>query len=207
MKVAPPLLSPILRSDTQGRVLAELFNHPDTDRTITELTERADATMPTVLRDVERLLSAGYLVERRVGRNRMIRVNRDHPLFSQLRDIVLYGYGPRPVLTDLINDLPKLDSAYIYGSWAARASGEPGSDPNDIDLLLVGDIEPATTYDLARRATSVLRRDVNVSVVSRDRWQAEEDGFVKTVKSRPLVKLRLNGGQDGTLEPGQSGNR
>jgi DNA-binding transcriptional ArsR family regulator len=203
MKVAPPLLSPILRSDTQGRVLAQLFSHPDHEFTVTELTNRARATMPTVLRDLDRLTDLGYLTERRVGRNRLMRVNPEHPLYSELRDIVLYGYGPEPVLTDLIRELPNVESAVIYGSWAARAAGEPGKDPNDIDVLLVGSIDPGATYDAARRATALLRREVTFTVVSPERWAADADGFIETVKSRPRVHLAISGELDDTVGQGQ----
>lgn len=191
MKPSVPLLSPLLRSDTQGRVLAQLFAHPEEDLTVSALARLAHATLPTVLRDVDRLVHAGYLTERRTGRNRMIHANVEHPLYAPLKQIVMYGYGPTAVLPDLLREVPGIDAAYIYGSWAARLGGEPGTDPNDIDVLIVGEAEPSQFYPIAREATKKLGREVNINVISSKRWEASEDGFLQTVQSRPHVQLDL----------------
>ena len=191
MKPTVPLLSPILRSDTQGRLLAQLFAHPQRDVTVSELARLAEATLPTALRDVDRLVQGSYLTERRVGRNRMIRANEEHPLYPALKQIVTYGYGPTVVLPDLLRGLPGIDAAFIYGSWAARLNGEPGTDPNDIDVLVVGDVEPSQFYPIALEATKMLGREVSVNVISPNRWLRAEDGFIQTVQARPLVQLDL----------------
>ncbi|SDN36802.1 hypothetical protein SAMN05216368_10554 [Cryobacterium flavum] len=191
MKPSVPLLSPILRSDTQGRLLAQLFAHPQREVTVSELARLAEATLPTALRDVDRLVRGGYLTERRVGRNRMIRANEEHPLYAALKQIVTYGYGPTVVIPDLLRGRPGIDAAYIYGSWAARLNGEPGTDPNDIDVLVVGDVEPSQFYPIALEATKMLGREVSINVISPNRWQRADDGFIRTVQARPLVQLDL----------------
>ena len=42
MKVAAPSLAPILRSDTQGRILARLLADPDKSFNLSELTRHCD---------------------------------------------------------------------------------------------------------------------------------------------------------------------
>jgi hypothetical protein len=191
MKPSVPLLSPLLRSDTQGRVLAQLFLHPESDYTVSGLAKLAHATLPTVLRDVDRLVDSKYLTERRVGRNRMIGVNIEHPLYAPLKQIVTYAYGPTAVLPPLLSGIAGVDAAYIYGSWAARFGGEPGAEPQDIDVLVIGDAEPSQFYGVAREASGVLGREVNINVISSSRWADADDGFIHTVQSRPLVALDL----------------
>lgn len=46
-------------------------------------------------------------------------------------------YGPRPVLTDPFADIEGVE-AFIFGSWVARYTGEPGPAPADVDVLVVG---------------------------------------------------------------------
>lgn len=193
MKPTVPILTPILRSDTQGRVLAELYS-PHGSRTgqsISELARLANASLPTVLRDVDRLVSSGFLTERRVGRNRLVQVNTEHPLYEAVRTIVMYGYGPVAVLPAVLSEIAGIEAAYIFGSWAARAAGELGAEPNDIDVLVVGDVDQSTIYAASRDASDQLGREVNISVVSQARWDAASDGFIQTVKSRPLEALTL----------------
>jgi hypothetical protein len=192
MKSSPSTLSPILRSDVVGRILAELFLETGQERSLAELAQRVESSPPTVLREVDRLVTAGHLRSRRVGRARLIMANPEHPLYLPLRQMIMYAYGPIAVLPDLVETVPGVEGAYIYGSWAARFTGEPGPDPQDVDLLLLGHPAPADVYNLAREATARVGRDVNIQSMTRERWNSEDDGFVRTVRARPLVGLALD---------------
>lgn len=189
MRSSASLLSPILRSDTQGRILAALVIAPERSYSLTELSRRAGTDDSTVLREVERLAAAGILTSSRIGRTRQIRFNSTHPIASPLREIITYGYGPLAVLPDLLAEVVGLDEAYLYGSWAARASGVAGDEPRDIDLLLIGDVDPAAAYGVAAAATEVIGREVNVTSMTRERWMSGDDGFVATLRRRPLVPV------------------
>lgn len=192
MKASIPTISPLLRSDAQGNLLAELLLAPARERTLTELTSSVGVTMPTVHREINRLVIAGFLIERRSGRNRYIRANLEHPLYRPVRQIIEYAYGPRAVLPSLLAPIEGIEDAYVYGSWAARMNGEEGADPADIDVLVIGRPDRADLYDVSAAAQSDLRREVNIRSVSRERWEAVEDPFVRTIKSRPLVRLELD---------------
>ncbi|MEY2847787.1 MAG: hypothetical protein RI885_452 [Actinomycetota bacterium] len=191
MKPRVPLLSPILRSDTQGRMLAALYLHPDRERTLTELAEVAGVSAPTISRDVERLTTAGFLTARVSGRNRYVRVDRQHPLFSPMADVLRYSYGPLALLPGVLGPLRGVERAFIYGSWAMRYQGELGSDPNDIDVLIVGDLERSDVYDAASAATAMLGRETNIRSVTRDAWAESDDLFLRTVRERALVEIPL----------------
>lgn len=192
MKPSVPTISPLLRSDTQGNLLAELLLTPTDERTMTELSAAIGATMPTVHREVDRLVTAGFLTERRSGRNRYIRANPAHPLYRPVRQIIEYAYGPRVVLPRLLSTLDGIDDAFVYGSWAARMNGEEGTDPADIDVLVIGRPDRADLYDVATAAQSELGREVNIRSVSKSRWEAADDPFLQTLRSRPLVRLELS---------------
>lgn len=191
VKASVPTISPLLRSDAQGNLLAELLLKPAHERTLTELTAAVGVTMPTVHREVDRLVTAGFLTERRSGRNRYVRANLEHPLYGPVRQIIEYAYGPRVVLPRLLAPVDGIEDAYVYGSWAARMNGEEGADPADIDVLVVGRPDRADLYDAAAAAQSELGREVNIRSVSRDRWEVAGEPFLQTVKSRPLVRLDL----------------
>jgi predicted nucleotidyltransferase len=104
---------------------------------------------------------------------------------------VLYAYGPIAVLTPMVRKLAGVKKAFIYGSWAERVSGKPGADPGDIDVLLIMDGSSYEAFEIAAEATKVMGREVNVQNVSEESWNNADSGFVKTIKSRPLVELDL----------------
>jgi predicted nucleotidyltransferase len=191
MKPSVPLLAPLLRSDTQGRLLAELYLFPDRERTASQLARDVETSLPTVLRELDRMIPMGFLTERLSGRNRYVRVNAEHPLYRSVAEVVRYAYGPVALLPEILRSVDGVEEAYVYGSWAARLAGEIGSDPRDIDVILIGDPDRRAVFDASERATRQLGRETNIRAVSRSAWDAGDDLFVRTVKERPLAWLEL----------------
>jgi DNA-binding transcriptional ArsR family regulator len=191
MKVSPGLL-PLLRSRTQGELLALVLLHPEREYTITELAAEVEVTPTTVMREVDRLATSGILADRKVGRSRLVRARTDTPLYGPLSDLMAVSFGPVPVLTEALAGLDGVQQAYVYGSWAARYIGEPGPPPADVDVLVVGDPDADALFDLAEDASRRLRREVNVHRVSAESWEARtDDPFLTSVRERPLVRLNL----------------
>jgi hypothetical protein len=90
----------------------------------------------------------------------------------------------------LFAELPGVQEAFIYGSWAERYQGVTGVDPGDIDVLLVGDFDRSQAFDLALEATQIIGKEVAVNNLSEEEWKKAKSGFVRTVQSRHLVNLR-----------------
>lgn len=186
---SPSALSPFLRSDAQGAVLAESLLRPEEELTISEIARRAGVLPAVAHREVTRLIDADVLRDRRHGNNRLVRPNTEHPLWSLMSQIIVETYGPVPVLRELIMQVDGVSAAYIYGSWAARRSGEPGPPPRDLDVLVVDTTPRVDLLDIADAARARLHIDVNIRVVPAADWQAKSDPFLKTVASRPMIAL------------------
>jgi predicted nucleotidyltransferase len=191
-KAAPPLL-PLLRSRSQGDLLALLYLHPERDYGITEAARIIGTSVKTVHDEAARLITAGFIAGSRRGNLHLIRAAADSPVARPLTDLLAVTYGPLPVLTDMLSGVPGVDAAFIFGSWAARYGGEPGPVPNDVDVLVVGDADRMTLYDVAEQAQRRLGREVNVQRVTPEHWAdpAPADPFLKHVRQRPLVELKV----------------
>jgi len=79
----------------------------------------------------------------------------------------------------------------IYGSWARRYQGEAGPLPQDVDLMVIGDLDVAEVRSEADAASRRLGRDVNVTVLTPEEWERGETGFLTHLKTQPLVILDL----------------
>ncbi|WP_200823868.1 MarR family transcriptional regulator [Nonomuraea solani] len=185
-----------MRSPFQGELLAWLFLHPEEEYAQVDLARRFEVSPASVTREVDRLSAAGLLATRRAGNMRMIRADTDVPVARPLTELLALTYGPIAVLGERLAEVPGVEEAFIYGSWAARYSGEPGRVPNDVDVLVVGSADEDDLYDAARAAEGVLGREVNIRRLSREAWASPEgDPFLETVKTRPLVRLQMGEGQ------------
>jgi DNA-binding transcriptional ArsR family regulator len=168
--------------------LAELFLSGADELNLNELAQRAGLAYGTVHREVRRLLDAGLLTERRVGQARYVRPNPASPLTQPVRDLLLVSAGPAPLLAAELGEIAGVHAAFLYGSFAARMRGEPGSAPNDIDVMVVGTPDPMAVYDACRRVGDQVGREVNPTIMTPDEI-AQPSGFLAQVRSSPTVTI------------------
>ena len=193
MRTFPPALLPLLRSQVQGDVLAAVYLSPEAEFSVTELAQRAGVSVKAAAHEVARLVDAGLLADRRAGNLRLVRRGPETPLTRPLTDLLAVTYGAVPVLTDALSSVPGVEAAYVYGSWAARYSGEPGPVPGDVDVLVIGTADLDVLDEVAREAGRRLGREVSTHRVSSASWAKPpaNDAFLASVRTRPLVELDL----------------
>ncbi len=187
MRTEAPLLAPVFRSDGQARLLSALLLAGD-ELSITDLAERADLAYATAHREVARLIDAGILTERQVGRTRLIRGNPDSPLAAPLREILTVVSGPVVLLGEEFGRIEGIESAFLYGSFAARLCGVDGPTPHDIDVMVVGAPDVDAVYEACTRVEAAVHRPVNPTILSLSEFKAES-GFLDTVRSSPIVPV------------------
>jgi hypothetical protein len=192
VKTLPSALTPFVRSDAVGAILAELFLHPERESSISEVARRAGVLPAVAHREIGRLVEGGILVDRRDGNNRLVKVNAEHPLFVPMNEIIQATYGPVPVLRELITGSSGVREAFIYGSWAARRSGQAGAFPADIDVMVVGDMDVDDLVNIEAAARERLGVVVNIHRTSVPAWEHRRGNpFLETVASRPMIPLDL----------------
>jgi len=184
-------LLPLLRSRTQGDLLALLYLNPGKSFSITEAALRIGVSRPGLSQEASRLSANGYVVSKTDGRSNKISANEESIIFKPLADLLTVTYGPLPVLNREFSGIEGIDFAYIFGSWAARYQGQSGPIPEDVDLLIVGTADLDQLDGAAQRAGQLLLREVNVRRVSNQAWSQGDDPFLKTVKANPVVELKL----------------
>jgi len=191
MKSPAPAVLPILRSASQGRLLAEILLHPGHEFSITELSRRSRTPMATVVREVNSFEDAGIVVSRSVGRNRLVRAETAGRLSGPLTDLVAVSFGPPVVVADELTGMTGIREAYLHGSWAARLSGRRGPAPTDVDVVVVGAPDRGQLDAAADRAGRRLGLPVEVTVRSTEGWDRGQDPFVVRLKAGPLLLLDL----------------
>lgn len=189
MKTSFSTLSPILRSDAMGQLMAAIYLAPDSEFSLSELAARSGQSVASTMRDVDRLVESEYLSERRVGRSRLVSANRDHRLYQEFSTIFIHSYGPAVIIPRLLREVPGLESAFIFGSWASRYLGTAGPSPEDVDVLLIGEPTLSSVSKFAARASEMLFREVNPVVVSVEDWNKRNTSFLKTLSKSALVDV------------------
>lgn len=190
MRTEAPALLPVFRSQAQAELLTWLYLHPGQEISLTDLARRVGVSVPTVHREADRLVKAKLVIQTMLGRNRLLGANLAHPAAESLGRLLEVTFGPRQVVGEEFAGVPGADRVVIFGSWAARYSGETGHTPNDIDVMAIGDdIDRAELYAAADRAQQRLGIPVNPVMRTHQQWEDPSDRLSAQVHTQPLVDV------------------
>ena len=184
---------PIFRSKEQARLLSELFLYATEALSLSHLAERTGVSPSGVHKEVARLESAGLVVSRRVGRTRLVSANQDSPFHGDLRSLVTKAFGPARLLAEGLFTVDGVESAFIYGSWAASEDSHLGRPARDIDLMVLGTPDLDRLYEVTGEVEKLIGRPVNVAVFTPEEWKADESGFAEAVKNGSRIDLIESG--------------
>jgi predicted nucleotidyltransferase len=160
------LFGSFVGSMARARLLAHFVVHPDRREHGRALERHTGLGKRSLQAELERL-EAMRLVRREEEGNRVIYA-RD-PLNPQWRAIesLVGTYAPALVLRDVLQDVPGVEAAFIFGSLA-RGDARPDS---DIDLLVYGDtIADGAVSSALMDAALVLERRLDAKRYDRERF-------------------------------------
>ncbi len=183
---------PLFRSEAQARLLAVLFDRTREPITVRQLAHMTKTPLPTVHREVTRLAEHGMLTIRTAGRTRLVQANWDLPWAGALAELIAQTVGLPAVIGQALATVPTVEEAYIFGSWAARYLGEPGPPPNDIDVLVIGDVSLDQARAALKPAEEIAGVYINPTAIPCSQWTNEADPFVATILDRPKVTVPLS---------------
>ena len=192
MRSEAPALMPIFRSRHQAALLAWLLLHPEQEYTLTQLAKKLGVPLTTLQREAQRLVVAGILQDCNLGRARLLRANLSNRAAAPLTQLLEVTFGPETVIGEEF-DLTGAEQVLICGSWAGRYHGTPGPPPNDVDVLVVGDLDRADVYDAADRAQVRLGMQVNPVIRTAEQWANDADSLVLQIKASPTVDVTSTG--------------
>jgi hypothetical protein len=60
-------------------------------------------------------------------------------------------------------------------------------------VILVGNVSPRRREELEAEAQDLLGQPVQIETALRNEWDGDGSAFIRTVKSRPMVPIRIGG--------------
>lgn len=187
-------LSKVLFGKTRGAVLALLFSHPGEEFYLRQIARETGCSPGALQRELNLLVVAGLVIRRRQGYQMYYQVNRESPVFEELKGLVSKTVGMNSVLRSSLEHLSgRIKFAMIFGSLA-RGTENISS---DVDVLIVGDILFSEIVEAFQQAQRELRREINPVVYSESEFLdrlRRDHYFVSRIMDTPLTFLI--GGRD-----------
>lgn len=116
--------------------------------------------------ELNRLEKAGMLSSEVEGNKKFFQANIDHPLFNEVRSILLKHVGIDQVLEKVIKKIGNINKVYLVGSFSR------GQDSPIIDLLLIGDdINKVYLYQLADKVEKMIKRKIRTIIYTLEEYE------------------------------------
>ena len=152
---------------------------------IREIERRSGLAIGSVREEALNLVELGVVVRRKDGNRTYYEPNKKHPLYPEIRRIVLKTCGLTDVLKAALNK-PGVRSAFVFGSVAAGTE-KPDS---DVDLMVIGDVGLRKVSGMLSGMSETVGREINPHVMSAEefvRRRRKKEHFVSTVMAAQKV--------------------
>ena len=181
----------ILGELLSSRIRAEIFRNlfgiaPDSALYMREIERRTGFAIGTVQTELKKLQRLDIISRVRDGNRVYYRANTAHPVYPEIRALVLKTSGLADVIVNALDNETGIRVAFLFGSFA-RQEEKAGS---DVDLMVVGEIGLRKLTGLLMDVSGKIGREINPHVFSEKEFvkrKRNQDHFLKQVLESPKI--------------------
>jgi DNA-binding transcriptional ArsR family regulator len=161
-------------------VLELFYKNPDEMYYVREITRLVKEEINAVRRELERMLDCGLLKSEQRGNRLYYYLNKRYLYHQELQRIVAKSTGLGKKIRRNRRKLGTLSYVMFSGTFTNRQQAKP----DELDILVVGDVVLPELEELIRAEQKELGREINYAVLSADEFEfrkTRRDPFVMEV--------------------------
>jgi len=186
------VLAEILSSRVRAEIFRLLFGLAEKELHLREMERQAGLSLETIRQDLRKLVKLDLVQARRDGNRLYYRANPEHPLYLEIRNLVLKTAGLVEVLRRVLQR-EGVRVALVFGSVARGREGAA----SDVDVLVIGEVGLRTVTGWLTGASHEIGREINPHVMRPEEFRRrlkKQDHFLSQVLASP--KLFIVGRED-----------
>jgi len=183
------MLERFITSKTKRKLLKLFILHPARGFYIRELEKITGEPVAAVRRELGYLEEAGFLKSHKEGNLKYFEVNKDFPIYPELKKIVYSTIGFGDYLKEKLHDFDAIDLALIYGSVARNDENIQ----SDIDLLVVGSADHNNFHKTVSDIEKETGREINYTLMTKQEFEdrlKKKDSFLTRVVREEKILLK-----------------
>lgn len=164
------------------------FTNPDARLHLRDLASRLAVDASNLSKELRRLEREGLFRSEVNGRQTYFQIDREYPLYREMRGIVAKTIGAGPVLAQSLKKIDGIEQAYLYGSFARNQQDAA----SDIDILVIGAPNATALAEAAQKLERQLGREINYTVLTPKELNsrlARKDAFLENVWRNARIPL------------------
>ena len=172
-----------------GQILQIFFQNSDKRFYTRELSKILNKEPGYFQRILNNLVEEGVLIDEREANLRYFKLNKEYPLYLELKKIVSKTLGIEGKLKEFVEDLANIKYAFIFGSIASgREKGH-----SDIDLMLIGKADQEILTEKIAKLENELGREINYHLYHKEEVLTklhEKNDFIIKIFKDPKIILK-----------------
>lgn len=187
------ILAEILSSNIRAEIFRNLFGVEKQSLHLREIERRTGFAVGTVQQEIKKLLRLDIITRIKDGNRSYYKANTNHPLYPEIRNLVLKTNGLADLLKQALSAELKIKIAFVFGSFARKEEKAA----SDIDLMVIGDIGLRKLTGLLMDVSEKLGREINPYRLTESEFikrKREKDHFLQEVLASP--KIFITGTED-----------
>lgn len=173
------MIDKLFSSKARVDILKLFFFNPENSFYQRQISKLTGHSIRAVQREVAKLESLGIITKSIQGNRIYYKVNKNCPIFKDLKNILFKSVGIAQVLKENLKN-NNIQIAFIYGSYAKGKENLV----SDIDLMVIGKISSRELARLLSRPRRELMREINYIVFSPEEFKErvkQKDHFLNSV--------------------------
>jgi len=186
-------ITKIFNSKAREAIFRLYFTNPDKEYYLRELERELSIPVSIIRKELLTLEQSGMFRLSKKGNLCYYSLNKDYPLYNELKKIVFKTVGVQGALARLLSSLDGIETAFIYGSYAKNKVHAK----SDIDLFIIGSIDEDALLPGISNLEKILHRNINYNLYSKrdfDKKKKEKDPFIEDLLENK--KIFLVGGEN-----------
>ncbi|MDO8723037.1 MAG: nucleotidyltransferase domain-containing protein [Syntrophales bacterium] len=181
------ILAEILSSKIRAEIFRILFGvAPDTELHMREIERRTGFAIGTVQKELHKLQRLDIISRVKDGNRVNYRANIAHPLYPDIRGLVLKTSGLADVIKNALTNEKGIKVAFVFGSLARQED----TATSDVDLMVIGNVGLRKLSGLLMDVAGKIGREINPHVFTEKEFvkrEKEQDHFLNQVLESPKI--------------------
>ena len=148
------MIKTLITSKIRVKLLLKFFLNPQNSAYLRGLSEELEESTNSVRLELNRLEEANMLHSSKVENKKMFTVNKLHPLFKDVNQIVRKYLGIDIIIDNIIKGLGEPTKIFLTGDLAE------GRNSDLVDIILVGKINKNYLTDVIEKTEKIIERKI-----------------------------------------------
>lgn len=172
------MIETLISSKTRIKLLMKFFLNSSNASYLRGLENEFGESSNAIRVELNRLEQANMLTSYTQGNKKFFKANCDHPLFSEIHNIIRKHIGIDQIIEQIVQRLGEVEEVFLAGDFAR------GVNSSIIDLIIVGNVDQAYLTHLISKTESLIHRKIRYLI-----YTTPEKELIEKIHKNPKPLL------------------